>query len=151
MAVTVIKTNPVFANFISLSREQILKMGHAEATVLKNAGDELYKPNTPFADNEAFIDFSAAVHNSIPFFETAGVALAGMVECRQRFSTIPLVKSKLHNTSDNVKKYVVKGRAYLQICTDYKKAKEDYTELLKVAHYFLLRAHDYLLRSLSEF
>lgn len=136
MASTVIKKNPVLSNFISLSHEQILKMGPEEVTVLKIAGDELYQPSTPFANNEAFTNFSAAVHNSIPFFETACAAFARIIEHQKRLST-----------SKGFEKHSVR----LQICADYKKAQEDYTSLLKVAHYFLLLAHNSLIRSLREF
>jgi len=149
MASTVIKSNPDLSNFISLNREQILKIRLEEATVLKNACDELYKPLTPFSENEAFINFSAAVHNSIPFFETANAALTKMVELRK---IIP-PNSKFHYYNQNqgeFKKDFLKLRAHLQILTDYKKAKEDYIDLLKGAHWFMFLAHDSLLRSLSE-
>ena len=151
--VSVIKDNSDLSNFISLSREQILNMRLEEATVLKNAGDELYKPSTLFSENEAFTAFSAAVHNSIPFFETACVALAKVVEHRKSLLTTPPVKSKFHYYNGNqgeFKKDFLKHRAHAKLHADYKKAKEEYIDILKGAHYFLLLAHDSLLRSLSE-
>jgi hypothetical protein len=154
MASTVIKANPDLSNFISLNHEQILKIRLEEATALKKAGDELYKPLTPFSENYAFINFSAAIHNSIPFFEAAGVALAKVGENRKMLSTTPLIKSNFHYhnyTHGEFKKDFLKRRAHLQILTDYKKAKDDYIDLLKGAHWFMFLAHDSLLRSLSEF
>jgi hypothetical protein len=143
-ASTVIKNNPVLSNFISLSHEQILNIRLEEATVLKNAGDELYKPLTPFSENEAFTSFSAAVHISIPFFEAADVALAKLGEHRKMLTT----KCKFRNRkSGEFRKDFIKRRAL----ADYKKAKKDYIDLLKASHLFLLRAHDSLLLSLSEF
>jgi hypothetical protein len=143
MASAMIKENPIFANFIGLSEEQVRMMGPEEATELNNAGDELL---TQFSGNKAFISFLASVHNSISVFGTVGMAYQEMVSCRNNLPP-PWVNSKFrHNQMGKIKKDFEKFRAHAKLHADYQKATEDFTGLLNMAHGFLLCAQ----RSLSE-
>jgi len=143
MASAVIQTNPVFANFISLSEEQVRMMGPEEVTELNNAGDELL---TQFSGNKAFISFLASVHNSVSVFGTVAMAYEEMVTCQNNLPP-PWVNSKFrHNQPGKIKQNFEKYRAHAKLHADYQKAKEDFLGLLSMAQGFLLRAQ----RSLRE-
>jgi len=142
-----IKANPDFLKFISLSEEEVRMMGPDEATVLNNTGNEFL---TQFGGNQEFISFLAAVRNSLSVFGTVEMAYEAMVTCRNKLPTTPSVNSKFHhNQMGKNKKDFEKYRAQAKLNSDYQKAKVDFDGLLNMAHSFLLRAQRSL-HTLSE-
>jgi hypothetical protein len=71
MTSAMIKANPDFLKFISLSEEEVRMMGPDEAIELNNTGNEFL---TQFSGNKEFISFLAAVRNSLSVFGTVAMA-----------------------------------------------------------------------------
>lgn len=139
MATTSIKEIPALTRFINYSTEEVMQMSPQEAIDLRDIIEAL-------GNQPAFASLQAAVHNSISFFGTAGMAYEEMKNLETKLETTPPWRQKTftHRDVGKMKQDFEKHRAWVKLQKDYTEARESFFGLLGMAHRFLLQAQQRL-------
>lgn len=144
MATTSIKETPTLTRFLNYSSEEVMLMSPQEAIDLRDIIEALSNQFT--GNKQAFASLQAAVHNSISFFGTAGMAYEEMTNLETKLETTPAWRQKTftHRDVGKMKQDFEKHRAWVKLQKDYTEARESFFGLLGMARRFLLQAQQRL-------